>query len=64
MSTRMFVVVEWNQASHQPRVACDDIHHSAADARECMAICADQVQGGRGEYFTVHELEDIYGGED
>ena len=64
MANGMFVVIEWNQASHQPSVACTDVHRSAAEARDCMVELAEQVQGGRGEFFTVHELEDIYGGDD
>ena len=57
MADRMFVVIEWNQASHQPRVACEDLHDTHEEAIDCMERLADQIQGGRREWFSVHEVE-------
>lgn len=53
----MFVVIEWNQASHQSRVACEDLHGTLEEAIGCMERLAGQVQGGRREWFSVHEVD-------
>lgn len=53
-----WIVVEWNQASGQPRIAFNgDLFYSEADAEDC----ADQMRQetavvGRRERFTVHEI--------
>jgi hypothetical protein len=60
MTLGMFVVLEWNQASHQPSIACTDVHYNAAEARDCKEELASQVKDGRGEWFTVHELDDVF----
>lgn len=58
----MYVVVEFNQASHRPRLADDEVFDTASDAREI----AGELQGGidligrreRYEVFDLVEVED------
>jgi len=56
----MFVVLEWNQASGQPRVAVDDVFY---DEQEAVALAADLTREaarvGRRERYTVHELDEL-----
>lgn len=55
-----YVVIEWNQASHQPRVECPDLHATVADARACAGIKhADAIHVGRRERYTVAELVEV-----
>lgn len=53
----MFVVIEWNQASHRPSLVGIDVYDTEAEARDVALeeerrtlVCA------RRERFTVHEL--------
>lgn len=55
----MFVIIEWNQASHQPRLAADVVYDSAADAEEAAGPMRTEMAGyGRRERYTVHAVED------
>ena len=54
-----WIVVEWNQASGQPRISFGgDLFYSETDAEDC----ADQIRQetaavGRRERYTVHEID-------
>lgn len=51
----MFVVIEWNQASHQPRVFGNEVYQDPDDARTvCEQATADAAP--RREQYTVHQL--------
>lgn len=55
----MFVIIEWNQASHQPSIGVDEVY----DSREEAELMAEELRKamakvGRGERYTVHELLD------
>lgn len=53
----MFVVIEWNQASHQPSVVGIDVYDTAAEAWEIADAEQQRTRSvGRREWFTVHEL--------
>jgi nucleotide-binding universal stress UspA family protein len=55
----MFVVVEWNQASHQPRIYDDEIYEVEALAEEVASEArAIASSVGRRERYTVHGLDD------
>lgn len=55
--TGMFVIVEWNQASHQPSLASDEVYTSREEAEESAQPMRDEAASvGRREEFTVHEL--------
>jgi len=56
----MYVVVEFNQASHRPSIADDTVFDAVSDAREIAA----ELQGGidligRRETFRVYELTQV-----
>lgn len=56
----MWVVVEWNQASHQPDLPTGStIHTSRDDAEEdAETLRAITAQSGRRERYTVHQLSE------
>jgi hypothetical protein len=55
-----YVAIKWNQASHQPSVACPDPHATVADARACAGMKgADAIHAGRRERYTVAELVEV-----
>lgn len=55
-----YVVVEWNQASHQPRLDCPDPHPTVEDARACAGMKeADAIHVGRRDRYTVVELVEV-----
>lgn len=57
MSLCWHVVIEWNQASGQPRLASDDLHDTELDAAEAAnELAAEAARIGRGERYTVHEV--------
>jgi hypothetical protein len=59
----MWVVVEWNQASGRPKLADGELYDTWADARDVADNSRDNAKGhGRGERYTVHEVE-MGGGE-
>ena len=56
----LFVVIEWNQASGEPRVADDEVYSDEAEVRERAAWCAQQTAAvGRRERFTVARIEHV-----
>jgi hypothetical protein len=57
VSDGMFVIIEWNQASHQPKVAADEVYDTRDEAESFAAeMRAAMATIGRRERFTVHEL--------
>lgn len=55
-----YVVVEWNQASEQPSVACPDVHQTEAQARDCAGVrISDTLHVGRRDRYTVAELVEV-----
>ncbi len=50
----MFVIVEWNRASGQPRVAYDTVYFDVDDAK---SDAAELVQRTKTRH-TVHQLND------
>ena len=53
----MFVVIEYNQASGQPRVATEDPYPDIEDAREfANELAAEAAAIGRRERYAVAEL--------
>jgi hypothetical protein len=58
-----YVVIEWNQASHQPRVVdFGDIYDSAAEAEDvARSYRARLIDSGskRRERYTVAELVEL-----
>lgn len=57
-----FVVIEWNQASHQPRVADDTLYTEAEALERASDFTAATRETGRRERFTVARIE--HAGED
>ena len=55
----MFVVLEWNQASQQPRIYGGDQLDDNRAAAEKLAAAAreDAHRRGRREQYTVHEVD-------
>jgi len=52
-----YVVIEYNQASGQPRLV-DELHRSASDAEEAMAAERAQTASvGRRERFAIASVE-------
>jgi hypothetical protein len=59
VSDGMFVIIEWNQASHQPKVAADEVYDTRDEAESFAAeMRAAMATIGRRERFTVHELDE------
>lgn len=57
-----YVVLEWNQASHQPRVVDEDIYDSRAEALDragWFSVRLDASGSGRRERYTVAELVEL-----
>ncbi|MCC4906944.1 hypothetical protein [Microbacterium sp. cx-59] len=53
-----WIVVEWNQASGQPRIVGDDLHWTEDEAEAVAERERAQTRAvGRREQFTVHEIE-------
>ena len=53
----MFVVLEFNQASHQPSVYGPDIYSTEAEAEEFAQIGRDEIaKVGRCETYEVYAL--------
>jgi hypothetical protein len=60
-----FVVVEFNQASHQPRLFSDDVYHDLADAVGVRDLAAeDTARIGRRERYAVYVLRGPWATED
>jgi hypothetical protein len=56
----VYVVLEWNQASHRPSVFGNEVYDSVDDAIEdCAGAREDAKARGRGERYTVHELDEV-----
>jgi hypothetical protein len=56
----MFIVLEFNQASHQPEGQHVEVHADVAEARETAAILlAENRERGRREHYEVYELVEI-----
>lgn len=54
-----YVILEWNQASHQPSVYGSDVYMHEDEAIEVAKVAAADAQSrGRREHYTVHELDD------
>ncbi len=53
-----YAVVEWNQAGGHPRLVSDDLHDDITDAQDVAAAERRKaVAVGRGERYTVHEVD-------
>ena len=59
-----YVVIEWNQASHRPRVSGDGaLYDSEDEAREIAARDQHETDAvGRRERWTVAEVVEIEAG--
>lgn len=55
----MYVVVEWNQASGQPRIAYNgDLFDREEDAEDCAEQLREETRAvGRREQHTVHPID-------
>lgn len=54
-----YVVVEWNQASHQPTIYGEDIYYSSEEAEREAQYRRDALaasSSGRRERYTVAEV--------
>ena len=52
-----WVVVEFNQASHMPRLTSDEVHYTREDAADELAHeQARTAAVGRGETYRIAEL--------
>lgn len=55
---KRWIVVEWNQASGQPRIVEGELWWTPGEAETCAACEREQTAAvGRREEFTVHEIE-------
>jgi len=55
----MFVIIERNQASHQPRLAVDEVYDTRKEAEEfAQDLRSELATSGRRERYSVHELTD------
>lgn len=56
-----YVVVEYNQASHQAeRVASDSIHWDRQTAEDVATYCREETaKVGRGERYVVAEVREV-----
>ena len=53
-----YVVLEFNQASGQPRLAFDDVYDSFSDAvQDAQALLAETQKAGRRERYAVASLD-------
>lgn len=53
------IVLEWNQASGQPRVWGNGVYMTEEEAiEEARRAHADARSRGRRESYTVHEIDD------
>lgn len=58
MSREQYVVLEFNQASGQPRLAFDDVYDSFGDAEEdARALLAETQKVGRRERYAVASID-------
>lgn len=59
MSTLGYVVIEWNQASHKPSIACGgDLHDQREDAKGCVDQLIEETKTiGRRERYTIATVE-------
>ena len=56
----MYVVVEFNQASHRPSMASDDVYDTVGEAEEVRdEFAARTAEVGRRERYEVFALEEI-----
>jgi hypothetical protein len=52
-----YVILEWNQASHQPDLLWTCIYDDEESAKEIARIAlADTRRAGRRERYSVHEV--------
>lgn len=57
---REFVVIEFNQASHAPRVYDDTVHDDLEWARQVRDNAqADTDRAGRREEYRIYELTEV-----
>jgi len=56
---KRWIVIEWNQASSEPRVAFNgDMFWNESDAEDCAEQLAAETRViGRRERYTVHEID-------
>lgn len=53
-----YVVIEYNQASKQPRVVFDDVYDTIGDAvQDAQGLLADNRKSGRREGYAVASIE-------
>lgn len=58
MSREQYVVLEFNQASGQPRLAFDDVYDSFSNAEEdARSLLAETQKVGRRERYAVASIE-------
>lgn len=56
---KRWIVVEWNQASSEPRIAYNgEMFWNESDAEDCAEQLRQETRiVGRRERFTVHEID-------
>jgi hypothetical protein len=56
--SQQYVILEFNQASRQPRLAFDDVYDNYADAmQDADALLADNRGYGRREHYAVASID-------
>jgi hypothetical protein len=58
MTATQYVILEWNQAGGDPKIAVDDLYNDPAEAREAAdTLKVEARSSDRWERYTVHELD-------